>query len=183
MESLLEAASLKAVRLIVLSFLLSTALVAALAPPSVSAGQPVRYQPPLERPVIDAFRRPVNPFAAGNRGLEYGSRPGDAIDSIGDGVVSFAGQVGGARYVTITHPDGLRSSYSYLGRVEVVVGQSIRAGQRVGIAGVRPFHLGVRRDRIYLDPARLFGAPPGHTHAILVGPHSVRPVGSRIAPR
>ena len=116
---------------------------------------PRGYIPPVHRPVIDPFRAPVRVFGAGNRGLEYDTRPGDAVGAIGPGVVVFAGAVAGHLHVTIAHPDGLRSSYSFLAAVVATVGHHVERGTILGTAGER-MHLGVRRGTRYLDPAKLF---------------------------
>jgi murein DD-endopeptidase MepM/ murein hydrolase activator NlpD len=115
-----------------------------------------RYVPPVDAPVVDPFRAPASPYAAGNRGLDYETIPGQPVTAIGDGVVVFAGQVAHQRFVTILHPDGLRSSYSWLASISVSVGERVDRGQQLGVAGGR-FQLGVRRGSAYLDPARLFG--------------------------
>ncbi len=114
------------------------------------------YRPPVTAPVTDPFRPPAQPWRAGNRGLEYATRPGTSVRAIGPGVVTFAGPVAGSLYVTVRHPDGLRSSYSYLAVVRAHLGDRVQAGQVVGMAAER-LHLGVRRDQVYLDPASLWG--------------------------
>ena len=113
------------------------------------------YRPPVDAPVVDGFRLPNGPYGAGNRGLEYDTVPGQAVRAIGDGLVVFAGPVAGVRYVTVLHPDGLRSSYGYLAELLVTAGERIVIGQVVGTAGER-LHLGVRSGGTYLDPAALF---------------------------
>ncbi|MBX3285428.1 MAG: M23 family metallopeptidase [Actinobacteria bacterium] len=143
--------------------LLVAALVGAAAPawgrPTGTGGPGNRtYAPPVDAPVTDPFRPPPEPWMAGNRGIEYATVPGSAVRAIGPGAVVFAGPVAGALYVTILHPDGLRSSYSYLAAIRVRVGQRVRGGAMVGVAGER-FHVGVRRRRVYLDPASLWGRP------------------------
>jgi murein DD-endopeptidase MepM/ murein hydrolase activator NlpD len=115
-----------------------------------------RYLPPVDAPITDPFRAPATPFGPGNRGLEYGTTPGQTIRAIGGGVVTFAGSIGGSRYVTVAHADGLRSSYSFLAEVSVAERDLVVAGQPVGRAGLR-FHLGVRCADAYLDPASLVG--------------------------
>ena len=67
----------------------------------------------------------------------------------------FAGTIAHRLYVTVLHPDGLRSSYSYLATIAVTVGQAVSGGDAIGTAGAR-MHLGVRRGDRYLDPATLF---------------------------
>lgn len=124
----------------------------ALAPP------PPRFSPPVDAPVVESFRAPAHRYGPGNRGLDYATSPGTTVRSIGDGTVVFAGTVAHERYVTVEHPGGLRSSYSWLSHIEVTRGERVRRGQAIGRAGAR-FQLGVRRGRTYLDPALLFERP------------------------
>ncbi len=120
-----------------------------------AAADTALYRPPVDAPVVDGFRLPNGPYGAGNRGLEYDTVPGQAVRAIGDGLVVFAGPVAGIRYVTVLHPDGLRSSVGYLAELLVSAGERVAIGQVVGTAGER-LHLGVRSGGTYLDPAALF---------------------------
>jgi len=142
------------------------------------------YQPPVDAPITDPFRAPPEPWLPGNRGIEYATVPGTPIRAIGPGAVIFAGPVAGALYVTILHPDGLRSSYSYLAAIRVRVGQRVRGGAVVGIAADR-FHVGVRRRRTYLDPSSLWGTRVRGGRVILVpldGEHGPRRADARLGP-
>jgi murein DD-endopeptidase MepM/ murein hydrolase activator NlpD len=114
------------------------------------------YRPPVDAPVSDPFRQPIGPYGPGNRGLDYATVPGSPVIAIGAGVVVFAGTIANRLYVTVLHPDGLRSSYSYLDAIGVSLGQSIAAGQQIGTAS-GDVQLGVRRGDQYIDPASLFG--------------------------
>ncbi len=134
-------------------------LAAAAALPVPAAADPPPYVPPVEAPVVDPFRPPATRFGPGNRGLEYGTAPGAEVRAAADGVVAFAGTVAGTRHVTIRHDDGLRTSYSFLDRVDVVLGQHVRQGQVLGTT-IGHLHLGARAGDAYLDPASLFGARP-----------------------
>ncbi len=116
-----------------------------------------RYAAPVDAPVIDAFRAPAGPYGPGNRGLEYRTRPGATVRSIGAGTVAFAGQVAGRLVISIDHADGLRSSLVGLAAIDTVVGRRVGRGEVVGRAGP-VLHLGVRRAGVYVDPATLFGA-------------------------
>jgi len=116
------------------------------------------YVPPVDAPVVDGFRLPAGPYGPGNRGLEYATAPGTPVRAIGGGLVVWAGTVAGNLAVTVLHPDGLRSSYSYLAAARVKVGARVVRGQQVGTAGER-LHLGVRVSGTYLDPAALFTTP------------------------
>lgn len=130
------------------------------APPvgaSIAAAGDPRYRPPTPRPVVRSFDVGPGPYAAGNRGLDYGTSAGDSVTAIGDGTVVFAGPVAGVEWVTVAHPDGLRSSLGPLAVVAVEAGREVRAGDLVGTAS-GTLHLGVRRGSAYLDPASLFAA-------------------------
>jgi len=114
--------------------------------------------------VIRPFERPVDRFGAGHRGVDLQVAAGQEVRSIGDGVVTFVGEVAGIRSVTIDHGP-VRSSYLPV-TAEVTLGQSVRAGEVIGTieAGHCPsscLHLGLRRpiwDRLdhetdpYVDP-------------------------------
>lgn len=150
------------------------ALATLVADPAAAQPQPSRYGPPVDAPVLDPFRAPPTPYAAGNRGIDYATDPGTPVRAIGDGQVVFAGQVGGQLHVTVAHADGLRSSYSFLAEVQVGLGDAVARGTVVGAAGPM-LHLGVRdADDRYLDPALLFDRP---ARAVLV------PGGDDGAPR
>lgn len=135
--------------------------------PGADRVDPWTYRPPVDAPVVDPFRPPPRPWAPGNRGLEYGSVPGTPVGAIGPGVVTFAGPVAGTLHVTVLHPDGLRSSYSFVAAVRVAVDQRVAAGEVVAVAG-EGLHLGVRRGDTYLDPASLWGRRVGPGRVVLV---------------
>ncbi|KAA0234689.1 MAG: hypothetical protein JJLCMIEE_02254 [Acidimicrobiales bacterium] len=161
------------------SFLIAAALVvSSLSPAAAVAAAEDDYRPPTDRPVLDGFRPPPHPYGPGNRGIEYATSPGDPITAIGAGKVIFAGEVAGALHVTVLHPDGLRSSYSFLLRIAVTTGQPVRAGDLLGAAD-RGFHLGVRAGDEYIDPESIFG---GAGHARLVPlPEPVTPARGEVA--
>jgi Peptidase family M23/Putative serine esterase (DUF676) len=126
------------------------------------------YRPPVAAPVIDPFRHPKNPFAAGNRGVDYGTSPGDSVHASAPGVVAFAGPVGGALHVVVLHSDGLRTSYSFLGTASVRRGQEVTQGDLIGTAGLRPLHFGARRGDDYVDPLGLLAVALPRTRVRLL---------------
>lgn len=79
----------------------------------------------------------------------------------GRGTVTFAGPVAGSLHVTVTHPDGVRTSYSFLASISVRAGAELVRGVVVGVSGAR-VHVGARRGDLYIDPASLWGevGPP-----------------------
>jgi hypothetical protein len=123
--------------------------------PRADLPAPPTYRPPVSAPIADPFRPPAGPYGAGNRGIEYDTAPGDPVRASADGTVVFAGPVAGTLHVTLRHGDGVRTSYSFLGAIDVILGQRVRAGDEVGIAGER-LHFGARSGDAYFDPASLF---------------------------
>ncbi|MFP4512056.1 MAG: peptidoglycan DD-metalloendopeptidase family protein [Acidimicrobiales bacterium] len=117
----------------------------------------VTYEHPVDAEIIDGFRPPLTRFGPGNRGVEYATAPGEEVRAAADGVVTFAGQVGGALHVTVEHPDRRLTSYSGVGELSVRLGQQVAAGQVVALAG-GVTHVGVREQGRYVDPEVLFGA-------------------------
>src|SRR5438270_3023377 len=123
------------------------------------------YRPPVAAPVADPFRPPSQPYGPGNRGLDYATAPGTEVSAAADGEVVFAGQVGGTLHVVVLHPDGIRTSYSFLSSIRVQRGGTVRQGQVIGSTSAQPFHFGARAGDAYIDPAVLFtstGPPEVH---------------------
>src|SRR4051812_40917411 len=79
----------------------------------------VVYQPPLPGQPSDLFRPPGAPWSAGNRGWDYVVAPNTPVRAAADGVVVFAGAVGGTLAVSVLHADGVRTTYSYLTSIAV----------------------------------------------------------------
>jgi murein DD-endopeptidase MepM/ murein hydrolase activator NlpD len=125
--------------------------------PSVGA-----YGWPVEGPVIRRFEPPTGPYGAGHRGIDIAAESGRNVNASADGVVAFAGKVAGELHVSIDHPDGIRTSYSYLSSVDVRRGQPVARGEVIGGTagghpGVTPQHLhfGARLAGQYIDPMLL----------------------------
>ena len=125
-------------------------------PASAQGGPSIAYIWPVDGAIVDPFRLPDGPYGPGNRGLEFATQPGSSFWAAADGAVSFAGPVGGRLHVTVSHPDGLRVSYSGVQAIAVSRGQRVQQGQALGTTGDR-LHVGVRRGETYLDPAQIFG--------------------------
>jgi murein DD-endopeptidase MepM/ murein hydrolase activator NlpD len=124
--------------------------------PDAVAKADVRYIPPVTGTVIDPFRAPTTPYGPGNRGIDYETAPLSPVVASAPGEVLFAGQVAGALHITVRHPDGLRTSYSFVAELRVHAGQRVAQGQVIGLTG-ELFHFGVRDPAgTYLDPALLF---------------------------
>jgi murein DD-endopeptidase MepM/ murein hydrolase activator NlpD len=131
--------------------------VLALAPRGSAAA--VDYVKPVPGPIVRHFEAPSTPYGAGHRGIDIETPEGSTVIASGGGVVAFAGQVGGSLFVSIDHPDGIRTTYSFLEAILVRVGQAVRRGDPIarsgpGHPGVTPPHLhfGMRIGSEYVDP-------------------------------
>lgn len=121
------------------------------------AGSPEIHVHPVQAPIVDTFRPPAQPWAPGNRGIDYATTPGQTVHASAAGDVVFAGQVGGSLFVVVAHDDGLRTTYAFLDAIAVRRGQRVAQGDVVGLAG-SGLHFGVRRGEQYLDPLSVIGA-------------------------
>lgn len=138
------------------------------------------WMPPVEGPVVRPFDPPSEAWSAGHRGIDLAAPPGTPVRAAGAGRVSFAGPVAGGLHVVVTHPDGWRTSYSYLARVDVAAGAPVERGAVLGVSGGTgpghgpgAVHVGLRLGRDYVDPAPLLGLVPlGVRLAPLDGPPS-----------
>ena len=108
---------------------------AASAPATAGPAAAVTYRPPVDAPIVDAFRPPAQNWNAGNRGLEYATEPGTSVAASASGEVVFAGPVADGLHVVVLHDDGLRTSYSFLALVAVKRGDKVTQGQTLGGSG------------------------------------------------
>lgn len=125
---------------------------------------PGSYSWPVVGPIIRGFTAPPNQYGAGHRGIDIAVPFGTPVRAANDGVVAFAGWVGGSLYVSIDHPDGVRTTYSWLSQIAVVTGQAVRTGDVIGATGhghpeipTPHLHFGARIGNVYIDPMILLG--------------------------
>jgi hypothetical protein len=89
--------------------------------------------------------------------------------------------VAGTLHVTVQHDDGVRTTYSFLARVDVVIGQRVRQGDVVGVT-IDTLHFGARRGDSYFDPATLFESGLPQVHLVPFDePPGTGPAGERSA--
>jgi murein DD-endopeptidase MepM/ murein hydrolase activator NlpD len=118
------------------------------------------YRRPTNRPVSDPWRPPANPYAAGNRGIEFATVAGDQVLIPAAGSVTFAGSVAGTYYLVVLHADGIRTTLGGLIGSVFRIGDAVMAGQVAGTAA-GPLHFGARYGDIYIDPTPLLGQASG----------------------
>jgi murein DD-endopeptidase MepM/ murein hydrolase activator NlpD len=141
--------------------LLAISLAATLPAPSFAAPAP-GYLRPVRGPIIRHFEPPPTPYAAGHRGIDLAVPVGTAVVASNTGIVAFAGPVGGELFVSVDHPDGIRTTYSFLSAVLVKRGARVGRGDVVGLSGrghpgsTQPhLHFGARVGADYIDPEPL----------------------------
>lgn len=143
---------------------------------------PSRYTWPTGGPVevLRAFDGPSVPWAVGHRGVDLALEPGAPVVAAADGVVVFAGVVVDRSVVSVSHSDGIRTTYEPVDPV-VTEGQRVAKGDVLGHLAPIPahcpqgcLHWGARRGSDdYLDPLTLLRArvirlyasapPPAHS--------------------
>lgn len=150
-------------------------LFALLVPPTSTFDPPpeVRFGWPLAtpHPVVRPFTPPSTPYGPGHRGVDLAGRPGAAVSAAGDGVVVYAGQLAGRSLVSISHANGLRTTYEPLVPV-VTVGARVTRGSVIGHlspghGGCKEaacLHWGARRGDEYVDPLGLVSS--GHVRLL-----------------
>lgn len=123
------------------------------------------YGYPLAEPVevVREFDAPEERWLSGHRGVDLRAEPGDPVVAPADGVVTFAGPVGGRIVLTLRHPDGRRSSVEPV-TPTVGTGDAVTRGAPVGQVDTGPthcapatcLHWGVRAGTdAYVDPLTL----------------------------
>jgi murein DD-endopeptidase MepM/ murein hydrolase activator NlpD len=138
----------------------------AATPPAAAVTEPGTWTWPVVGPVIEGFDPPDSPFGSGHRGIDIAVAVGTTVVAPADGTVTFAGPVGGRRFVTIEHADGLRSTVSFVEALRVRAGDVVLAGQPIAASdtghagGSSPHvHFGVRIGDVYVDPLAYLSPP------------------------
>lgn len=131
------------------------------APGAVPGSDPSPVQRPIavapvSGEVVRPFEQPAGAYGPGHRGVDLAVARDEPVRSAMAGTVRFAGAVAGETWVTVTHADGIETTYGGL-TPSVAVGQQVAIGQRLG--DMRPdrrvLDWGVRIGRTYIDPLGL----------------------------
>ena len=115
--------------------------------------------------VLVAYVAPAHRYGPGHRGIDLEASGGAEVRTPADGVIAFSGVIAGRGVVTIDHDGGLVTTLEPVDG-EVIVGERVESGQRIGTASVGghaapgTIHFGVRQDGEYINPLLLFGALP-----------------------
>ena len=88
---------------------------------------------------MSSFGERTDPFSgegAYHNGVDISASIGTPVLATADGIVTFADRGGGyGRLVTVNHGNGFETFYAHLSWFEVITGQEIRQGERVGAIG------------------------------------------------
>jgi murein DD-endopeptidase MepM/ murein hydrolase activator NlpD len=139
------------------------------------------YSWPLIGRIINGYRAPGSPYGQGHRGIDIAAPVGADVKASAPGVVAFAGSVAGALWVSIDHPDGVRTSYGYLSSIGVAEGDLVARGQVIAASGlghpgapIPHLHFGARFGGAYIDPMLLL-VPLDFSPLIHLGPLPATP--------
>jgi len=130
---------------------------------------PMDVSPELAR-VTSGFAVRFHPLLRtmrAHRGIDYSAPTGTAVQSVGAGVVEFAGrQSGYGNVVEIRHDKVRTTLYAHLSRIDVHDGQAVAQGQRIGAVGATGWatgphlHFEFRIDGEHVDPTIVAGTRP-----------------------
>ena len=164
------------------------AFLALLATPAPAAGQgsglpdwaaPPVYDWPVPGQPVAGFRPPEHPWAAGHRGVDLAVRAGQPVHPMADGMVVWSGTIAGDSWTTLSHGDGVVTTYGPLQAPSgAALGTPVTSADVIGRArgdahGRKGrLHVGARREGRYIDPAVLVADGP-QLVATLVGPGRV----------
>jgi murein DD-endopeptidase MepM/ murein hydrolase activator NlpD len=131
------------------------------------------YAWPVRGPVLHGFEAPAGAYGPGHRGIDIGAPFGSRVVAAHDGVVAFSGWIAGSLFLSIDHPDGIRTTYSWLLEVTVRKGDRVKRGEAIARTGhghpgdqVPHLHFGARVGDAYIDPMLLLeqGSVAGLIH-------------------
>jgi murein DD-endopeptidase MepM/ murein hydrolase activator NlpD len=120
-----------------------------------------RWPVPAPHTIVRPFIAPETAYSAGHRGIDIAAADRSIVTAPADGVVFFAGVVVDRPVLSITHADGLISSYEPL-ESTLGAGAIVHRGDAIGtlVAGHCPtscLHLGVRLHGEYVSPLVYLG--------------------------
>ncbi|NLG23447.1 MAG: M23 family metallopeptidase, partial [Actinomycetales bacterium] len=110
--------------------------------------------------VVRHFDPPEQRWLPGHRGIDLAGHTYSPVLAVAVGTVTYSGSIAGVGIVSVTHPDGIRSTYQPVIDRSVSQGDRVRAGDQLGLLGIwgghcalrACLHLGAVRGQTYLDP-------------------------------
>jgi murein DD-endopeptidase MepM/ murein hydrolase activator NlpD len=106
---------------------------------------------------------PTAGASSNHKGVDIGATYGEGIYCAKDGVVTFAGWGGsGGNYIMVEHENGVVTMYLHNSKLLVKVGQKVKQGQKIALAGSTGIstgthcHISVMVNGVYQDPHNYF---------------------------
>lgn len=97
---------------------------------------PLKFGSPITSHFSRARFHPILKIYRPHLGTDYGAPVGTPVQTIGSGVVLFAGRHGGeGNAVHIRHTNGYETMYLHLSRIFVRAGQHVEIGKTIGLVG------------------------------------------------
>jgi len=97
-----------------------------------------RFVWPVDGQVLRGFEKPTGPFGeGGHQGLDIAAESGATVRSAADGRVEWVGELPRGRFVSVSHPGGVRTTYLDLERVDVARGERVARGQPIATVSGR----------------------------------------------
>ncbi|WP_049569642.1 M23 family metallopeptidase, partial [Streptomyces sp. SBT349] len=95
------------------------------------------FTAPVDGSVTTGYRVPGASWSSGyHTGVDFPVGSGTSVAAIGAGEVVTAGTGGSyGNEVVIRHDDGHYSQYAHLSSISVTVGQTVSAGDQIGLSG------------------------------------------------
>lgn len=81
-------------------------------------------------------KNPVTGEWRAHKGIDLAASTGTPVETVGDGVVTFAGTNGGyGKFIKINHGQGFATAYAHLSKIYVKKGQRVTQGDLIGAVG------------------------------------------------
>ncbi|MFD4988483.1 peptidoglycan DD-metalloendopeptidase family protein [Streptomyces sp. NPDC058374] len=103
--------------------------------PAASTGS--GWNKPVDASTSTAYRASGGSWSSGyHTGVDFSASSGTSVKAIGEGTVVSAGWSGSyGNEVVIQHADGKYSQYAHMSSLSVSSGQTVSAGQQIGLSG------------------------------------------------
>lgn len=120
-----------AVFVVFLFFLSSTVFTAAWH--CSCSGSSGEYSWPVRGKIIREFKKPAGPYGSGgHQGVDIEASTGVPVLASGNGRVIWVGEVPRGKFVSISHPGGIKTTYLDMLDIAVKSGENVHKGQRIG---------------------------------------------------